>query len=362
MGLGNGHGTGTAVSVNGGGTVVSPDEAESGQVKSMATKKNTTPSQLFKKRKSGRGPVTLKRHVVPGSSLATPETSSSSSSSGSGSGSSGTGSSFQVCRMIKPVRRLKLLQIMYNALMHQQQGLEEARLEEIVEDGDDMSSKRARSISPATGVSTYSVSSSLKRPLEEEEGPMRRDGEDVNVKSSPENEEVTTTADRNDPPKRARNNDALTLLLTQEELERCRGINVLVAEDDFVSQKILEKQLSKLGMNVVIANNGQQAVNQWLAVDRGFYTIAIFDHHMPIMDGLAATKKIRALEAGFAEEMRKQSPEAENQTDNEMPHGGADSVMQRIPISCIRAGMDEYMTKPLLTKGLALLIQRYCCR
>lgn len=31
-------------------------------------------------------------------------------------------------------------------------------------------------------------------------------------------------------------------------------------------------------MNVVIANNGQQAVNQWLAVDRGFYTIAIFDH------------------------------------------------------------------------------------
>ncbi|KAF9275997.1 hypothetical protein BGZ74_003787 [Mortierella antarctica] len=278
--------------------------------------------------------------------------------------------------MIKPVRRLKLLQIMYNALMHQQQGLEEARLEEIVEDGDDMSSKRARSKSPATGVSTYSVSSSLKRPLEEEEeGPMRRDGEDVNVKASPENEEVTATADRNDPPKRARNNDALTLLLTQEELERCRGINVLVAEDDFVSQKILEKQLSKLGMNVVIANNGEQAVNQWLAVDRGFYTIAIFDHHMPIMDGLAATKKIRALEAGFAEEMKKQSPEAENQADNEMPHGGADSVVQRIPIvglsadiqhttkeSCIRAGMDEYMTKPLLTKGLALLIQRYCCR
>ncbi|KAG0084854.1 histidine kinase osmosensor [Podila epicladia] len=371
MGLSNGHGTGSAASVNGSCTVVSLDGAGSDQIKSVATKK-TTPSQLFKKRKSGRGPVTLKRHVVPRRSQVTPETSSSSSSSGSGS--SGTGSSFQVCRMIKPVRRLKLLQIMYNALMHQRQGLKEARLEEIVEDGDDISSRRARSMSPVTGISTYSVSSSLKRPLEEE-GPTKRDGEDVDVKASPDNEKSATTADRNDPPKRARNNDALTLLLTQEELKRCRGINVLVAEDDFVSQKILEKQLSKLGMNVVIANNGQQAVNQWLAVDRGFYTIAIFDHHMPIMDGLAATKKIRALEAGFAEEMRKQSPEAENQTDNEMPHRGADSVVQRIPIvglsadiqhttkeSCIRAGMDEYMTKPLLTKGLALLIQRYCCR
>jgi hypothetical protein len=42
-------------------------------------------------------------------------------------------------------------------------------------------------------------------------------------------------------PKRTRNNDALTLLLTPEELGSCRGKNVLVAEDDFVSQKILEK-------------------------------------------------------------------------------------------------------------------------
>ncbi|KAG0025161.1 hypothetical protein BGZ81_007356 [Podila clonocystis] len=368
MGLGDNHGT-TTSSVNG-GTVVLPNATESVQVKSV-TKKKTTPSQLFRKRKSGRGPVTLKRHVVPGSTV-TPETSGSGDRSGSGS--SGTGSSFQVCRMIKPVRRLKLLQIMYNALMHQQQGLEEARLEEIVEDGEEASS-RARSMSPVTGVSTYSVSSSLKRPLEEEEGPVRN-GEDVDMKASAENEKATTTTDRNDPPKRARNNDALTLLLTQEELKRCRGINVLVAEDDFVSQKILEKQLSKLGMNVVIANNGQQAVNQWLAVDRGFYTIAIFDHHMPIMDGLAATKKIRALEAGFAEEKKKQSAEAEGQTgEATAPGGSADSEVQRIPIvglsadiqhttkeSCIRAGMDEYMTKPLLTKGLALLIQRYCCR
>lgn len=65
---------------------------------------------------------------------------------------------------------------------------------------------------------------------------------------------------------------------------------------------------------------------------------------MPIMDGLAATKKIRALEAGFAEEMKKQSPEAENQADNEMPHGGADSVVQRIPIVGLSADI-QHTTK-----------------
>ena len=38
------------------------------------------------------------------------------------------------------------------------------------------------------------------------------------------------------------------------------------------------RQLSKVGMNVMITNNGQEAIQQWLAVERGYYTIAIFDH------------------------------------------------------------------------------------
>ncbi|KAH7028699.1 hypothetical protein BKA57DRAFT_401487 [Linnemannia elongata] len=195
---------------------------------------------------------------------------------------------FQICRMIKPVRRLKLLQIFYNAI-HQHSH-------------------------PVIGVDDKSF------------------------------------------PKRTRNNDALTLLLTPEERNSCRGKNVLVAEDDFVSQKILEKQLTKLGMNVMIANNGQEAVNQWLSVERGHYTIAIFDHHMPIMDGLAATRKVRALEREFAQE----------QNDGKEPIripivGLSADIQQSTKESCIKAGMDEYMTKPLLTKGLALLIQRYCC-
>ncbi|KAK5805523.1 hypothetical protein F5H01DRAFT_283339 [Linnemannia elongata] len=197
-------------------------------------------------------------------------------------------STFQICRMIKPVRRLKLLQIFYNAI-HQHNH-------------------------PVIGVDDKSF------------------------------------------PKRTRNNDALTLLLTPEERNSCRGKNVLVAEDDFVSQKILEKQLTKLGMNVMIANNGQEAVNQWLSVERGHYTIAIFDHHMPIMDGLAATRKVRALEREFAQE----------QNDGKEPIripivGLSADIQQSTKESCIKAGMDEYMTKPLLTKGLALLIQRYCC-
>jgi len=54
-------------------------------------------------------------------------------------------------------------------------------------------------------------------------------------------QEVADEHQRMIPKRAARNNDALTLLLTSEERDRCKGKNVLVAEDDFVSQKILEK-------------------------------------------------------------------------------------------------------------------------
>ncbi|KAG0204256.1 hypothetical protein BGX28_003751 [Mortierella sp. GBA30] len=354
---------------------------------------------------------------------------------------------FQVVRMIKPVRRLKLLQIMYNALVlhelkqqrrdqdqdvdegHESAGgaddmsLELSDGDERREDDDEAQISRQRqessesvftsassssygfvsgSSSPSLSFSSSPVTSrrgtAMKRrhsksdqdegdEEDEEEnetvGKERRETKVAKVKGSSSSSSSSSSASllsssgapssSSSPkrktnkgshqdgvyPKRTRNNDALTLLLTQEERKRCRGINVLVAEDDFVSQVILEKQLSKLGMNVKIASNGQEAVDHWLAAERGYYTIAIFDHHMPIMDGLAATRKIRSLEAESAEGATELS---RDRNKGRIPIVGLSADIQlATKEKCINAGMDEYMTKPLLTRGLALLIQRYCC-
>ncbi|KAG0083595.1 histidine kinase osmosensor, partial [Podila epicladia] len=353
------------------------------------------PSQLFKKRKHSRGPVTLARHenqsrTIPESTYADVGDSGNKATPPKPTSSS---SSFQVYRLIKPVRRMKLLQILFNAITQHETGEHAVdRISELMDTdsaeehdmGEDNSSDAYMGSSPACSGSGHSSrigSPSTDGTARSESGlPKRRrskvagqkrthprsvdwsesdtscdagDGNEARSRSRAAVEKQRRTMEEGNMPKRARNNDALTLLLSAEEREKCLGKNVLVAEDDFVSQKILEKQLSKLGMNVTIAGNGLEAVNQWLSVERGHYTIAIFDHHMPIMDGLAATRKLRALEAQEAQDS------AEATRSIRIPIVGLSAdIQQSTKESCIKAGMDEYMTKPLLTKGLALLIQR----
>ncbi|KAF9311034.1 hypothetical protein BG003_007834 [Podila horticola] len=373
----------------------SPSPSTTGK-RSPMPRLSKKPSQLFKKRKHSRGPVTLARQehqpqMIPGGTDA---------DMGDDSGNKAppkptSSSSFQVYRLIKPVRRMKLLQILSNAITQHETGDHSVdRITELMDtdsaeehdDGGDHSSdayvgsspaysgscQSSRTGSPSTDGTAHSESGLAKRRKSKVAGQKRTHSQNVDWSESDTScdtggneargrsrvtsEKQRRTMEDGNMPKRARNNDALTLLLSAEERKNCRGKNVLVAEDDFVSQKILEKQLSKLGMNVTIAGNGLEAVNQWLSVERGHYTIAIFDHHMPIMDGLAATKKLRALEAQEA-----QDPPGLALSIRIPIVGLSADIQQSTKESCIKAGMDEYMTKPLLTKGLALLIQRYCC-
>ncbi|KAG0019721.1 hypothetical protein BGZ82_011810 [Podila clonocystis] len=375
----------------------SPCPSSTGKRSSMP-RLSKKPSQLFKKRKHSRGPVTLARQEHQSRTIP--------KSINTDVGDSGnkttppkptlSSSSFQVYRLIKPVRRMKLLQILFNAITQHETGdhavdrITELMNMDSAEEHDDReghssdvyvgsspsysgSGRSSRTGSPSTDGTAHFESGLAKRRKSKFAGQKRphpqnvdwsgsdtscdaSGGNEARGRSRAATEKQRRTMEEGNMPKRARNNDALTLLLSAEERENCRGKNVLVAEDDFVSQKILEKQLSKLGMNVTIAGNGLEAVNQWLSVERGHYTIAIFDHHMPIMDGLAATRKLRALEAQEAQESLKATRSIH------IPIVGLSAdIQQSTKESCIKAGMDEYMTKPLLTKGLALLIQRYCC-
>src|SRR4029077_12741622 len=68
---------------------------------------------------------------------------------------------------------------------------------------------------------------------------------------------------------------------------------ILLAEDNAINQKVAGTILAKLGHNVVLAADGQQAL---AALDRQAFDLVLMDIQMPVMDGIEATAFIRERE------------------------------------------------------------------
>ncbi len=76
--------------------------------------------------------------------------------------------------------------------------------------------------------------------------------------------------------------------------EDIRGANVLLVEDNEINQQVAKEILEGVGLNVILANNGQEAVN---AIKENSYDAVLMDVQMPVMDGYTATRKIREWES-----------------------------------------------------------------
>lgn len=84
-------------------------------------------------------------------------------------------------------------------------------------------------------------------------------------------------------------------LLTRYTLEEARrALNILLAEDNLVNQKLAVALLKKQGHQVTVAVNGAEAVKMSAAQP---FDLILMDLQMPVLDGLAATKAIRQREA-----------------------------------------------------------------
>ncbi|KAG6896744.1 hypothetical protein C0992_006406 [Termitomyces sp. T32_za158] len=108
--------------------------------------------------------------------------------------------------------------------------------------------------------------------------------------------------------------------------------------DNPISQKLLIKQLERLNLSVTATGNGEEAIAAWEAHEPGYFSAALFDHHMPICDGVEATKRLRHMESVRKCEVCLPSVEVVA-----LSADCQESTKQL----CLSAGMNAFFSKPL---------------
>jgi signal transduction histidine kinase/CheY-like chemotaxis protein len=123
------------------------------------------------------------------------------------------------------------------------------------------------------------------------------------------------------------------------------GLSILVAEDNEINALLARALLVKLGHRPTMAENGAAAIESWLAARAGgaAYDCVLMDLHMPGMDGLEATRRIRAIEA--------------EHNDVRTPIVALTAnVSTEDREACLAAGMDGFLVKPLDRERLAAVL------
>lgn len=116
-------------------------------------------------------------------------------------------------------------------------------------------------------------------------------------------------------------------------------LQILLAEDNEVNQRLALLVLEKLGYRADVAGNGVQAI---AALRERRYDIVLMDVEMPELDGLEASRRIHA-------EWRDQRPWIIAMTAN---------ALQGDREKCLEAGMDDYLSKPIRSEELAAALAR----
>jgi CheY-like chemotaxis protein/anti-sigma regulatory factor (Ser/Thr protein kinase) len=116
---------------------------------------------------------------------------------------------------------------------------------------------------------------------------------------------------------------------------------ILVAEDNLINQKVALRLLSLLGYSADIAKNGAEAVQMLQA---GQYHAVLMDMHMPVMDGLEATRAIRQLNGALSRTPIIALTASATQGESQ---------------KCFAAGMDDFISKPIENDKLAAVLERW---
>ncbi len=143
----------------------------------------------------------------------------------------------------------------------------------------------------------------------------------------------------------ARQQEASPQLLTRFNMPNAPGIpealQILIAEDNQVNQRLIQRLLEKRGHRVVLVATGKQALD---ALEQSSFDLVLMDVQMPEMDGLAATALLRQRESSSG--------------DHQIVIALTAHAMKADQERCLASGMDGFLAKPIRTQELDLLLSR----
>ena len=126
------------------------------------------------------------------------------------------------------------------------------------------------------------------------------------------------------------------------------GLQLLLAEDNDLNAEIAQVQLEEAGAKVTIVKNGQQAVDLFKKTPKGTFDAILMDIMMPVMDGLSATRAIRAIDRPDAAEIPIIAMSA--------------NAFQEDARKSLEAGMNAHLAKPLKMDLVIATIARCCAK
>jgi len=126
-------------------------------------------------------------------------------------------------------------------------------------------------------------------------------------------------------------------------METIKDLKILLAEDNWINQRIAILTFRQLSISIDIASNGQDALNMYR---QNKYDLIMMDLQMPVMDGLEATRQIRTFE--------KESQSIHHVYIVALTANAISEMKE----DCIKAGMDDFMEKPFQESDLRNLLTK----
>ena len=131
--------------------------------------------------------------------------------------------------------------------------------------------------------------------------------------------------------------------LKSESLELGGNENILLVEDNLVNQRVASSMLAKLGCNIELAGNGEIAIEK---IRKNKFDLVFMDCQMPTLDGFAATRKIREMEA-------------KKGLDPIVIIAMTANAMEGDRQRCLDAGMNDYLGKPVKLNTFKKMLRKW---